>query len=74
MTDRGADLFSRGRRSGKSSQEAWDDIKNRNTTTDWDPDAAIVEREHRLETAADGEHVESAIRYVGNHESEQTPY
>ena len=51
MTERGAELLNRGRRSAKSSHEAWEDIKSRNEEIDWDSDEMIAERERRLERA-----------------------
>lgn len=49
MTERGAQFLNRGRRSAKSSREAWEDIKSRNEETDWNLREMIAERERQLE-------------------------
>lgn len=51
MTERGAEYLNRGRRSAKSSHEAWEDIQSRNEEVDWDLPRMIAERERQLEGA-----------------------
>lgn len=38
MTQKAAEIFNRGRRSGTSSQEAWDRLKELGEETEWDTD------------------------------------
>lgn len=73
MSEQGADLLRRGRRSGKSSHEAWADIQDRNTETEWDIESAIAERERQLRSDTQNFGMESAIRYIGDGESEHSP-
>lgn len=73
MTDRGAQFLSRGRRSTKSSREAWSGIKDRNEDTDWEPEAMIAERERRGDAATSGAVPISAVKYVGDNSREDTP-
>lgn len=73
MTEQGADLLRRGRRSGKSSHEAWGDIQDRNTETEWDVEAAISQRESRLSSRSVFPDTESAIEFIGGRKRKDSP-
>lgn len=73
MTERGEQLLRRGRRSAKSSHDAWADIQNRNAETEWDVEAAIAQRESNLSNAPFFPDVEPAIEFVGAREPTDSP-
>lgn len=73
MTERSERLLRRGRRSAKSSHDAWVDIQNRNAETEWDVEAAIAQREANLSDASLFPDAEPAIEFVGKREPTDSP-